>query len=357
MKHLVWTRIGWAIGSLWLGGLATTAAIAQDVPAYSSEVVPFMSKPFSGEYPTAGVYDHDPKGTGEQRQMTSWGSVTWGKSGHDGWDWPMKVGTEVFAVADGEVFDAGTKTIRCKSGMEEATFVRVQHEAPNGETFIVGYLHLSEARVETGAEVKRGQTVGLSGNSGCSSGPHLHLAVEHVTDRERMKGKKIDPYGWEASDPDPRYVEKGHRSAWLWLPGEAPMVYKSLALNRDAEGKGLVITRMVGMGWQDDRFPNNEWVELAVGEEHGKNAIRLEGARLQNRAGDSMTFPKGASVRKGQPVRIYTGEGAANAQTFFWGRGEGIWQDDADCAQVIGPDGEVKASHYWGRKKEALCAP
>ena len=114
---------------------------------------------------------------------------------------------------------------------------------------------------------------------------------------------------------------------------------------------------MVGMGWQDTRYPNNEWVELAVADDHSKDVIRLEGARLTNLNGDAYAFPKGASVRKGEPLRIYTGEGTSNDRTHFWGRDSGVWQDAADCARIVGPDGEVKASHVWGRKKEDLCAP
>lgn len=41
------------------------------------------------------------------------------------------------------------------------------------------YAHLSEFHVEKGDLVKRGQLIGSMGSSGNSSGPHLHLTVQH----------------------------------------------------------------------------------------------------------------------------------------------------------------------------------
>ena len=332
------------------------AALADDA-THSCEVVPFFSKPFEGEFPTTGVYDHDPFETGEHRQLTSWDTVTYGKNGHDGWDWGMKRGTELFAVADGVVFEAGTKKVTCGDGKgpRDATFARIRHDAPNGEIYIVGYLHLSEVLIEDGQKIARGQLIGRSGNSGCTSGPHLHFAVEHVTDREKMKGEKIDPYGWESDRPDPRFVAKDMRSVWLWKEGEAPLVYKAIGANKDAKGKGVVITRMSGFSWRDDRYPNGEWIEVALAEGNPKDKLTLSGVQIRNNAGDTYTFPKGFTLRAGEPVRVFSGEGTDTDRALFWGRSAGAWDDAADCAHLVSPKGEVVSTHHWGRIKEDLC--
>ena len=334
--------------------LMVALASAQD---YTAEVSPFMSKPFEGEYATSGVFDHDPAGTGDQRLLTTWDTVTWGKSGHDGWDWPMKVGTPILSVADGEVFDAGTKTIGCKGmGKQTATFARVTHIAPSGETYIVGYLHLSKVSVKPGDTVTRGQELGLSGSTGCSSGPHLHLAVEHITNLKKMKGQKIDPYGWQSDRPDPRFVGKGHRSAWLWRDGEAPLVFKTMGGSKEPSGKGPMISMMSGTAWRDNLYPNQEWVEIALGAQTPSEERVLAGMTLGNSSGISYTFAEGFTLRKGRPVRVYSGKGEDTETTLFWGQAAGVWDDATDCAHLSSPEGTVADSQHWGRKKEGLCS-
>ena len=48
------------------------------------------------------------------------------------------------------------------------------------------YFHLSEPTVKVGDEVKRGQTVGLTGMTGRATGPHLHLSLS-------VMGQLVDP--------------------------------------------------------------------------------------------------------------------------------------------------------------------
>jgi murein DD-endopeptidase MepM/ murein hydrolase activator NlpD len=47
-------------------------------------------------------------------------------------------------------------------------------------------MHLSEFKVKEGGRVKRGQEIGLSGDTGRATGPHLHVAV-------RWQGVYLDP--------------------------------------------------------------------------------------------------------------------------------------------------------------------
>ena len=48
------------------------------------------------------------------------------------------------------------------------------------------YCHLSEIYVEKGAVIRQGETVGLVGSTGMSTGPHLHFEV-------RINGVRVDP--------------------------------------------------------------------------------------------------------------------------------------------------------------------
>ncbi len=88
---------------------------------------------------------------------------------HAGIDFGAAIGSVVRAVADGKVEIAGPV-----SGF--GNHVRLQHKG-----FETSYSHLSEINVAVGAAVTEGQTIGLSGNTGLSTGPHLHF--EYYVDR------------------------------------------------------------------------------------------------------------------------------------------------------------------------------
>ena len=104
-----------------------------------------------------------------------------GKYSHTGLnaiDFDMKVGTKVCASRPGTVIavkedsDTGCKTAKCKA---HANYVLIYHE----DGTFASYVHLKKdgAAVETGEQVRAGQVIGLSGNTGWSSGPHLHFEV------------------------------------------------------------------------------------------------------------------------------------------------------------------------------------
>jgi murein DD-endopeptidase MepM/ murein hydrolase activator NlpD len=90
---------------------------------------------------------------------------------HAGIDFGAPVGSSVRVVADGKVEIAGPV-----SGF--GNHVRVQHKG-----FETSYSHLSEipASITPGATVTQGQVIALSGNTGLSTGPHLHF--EYYLDR------------------------------------------------------------------------------------------------------------------------------------------------------------------------------
>lgn len=85
---------------------------------------------------------------------------------HNAIDFMVREGTPVLATADGDVTQA--ETIE-----NYGVVVRIQH-LNHIETF---YAHLSKIAVKVGQRVKLGQTIAYSGNSGVSTGPHLHYEV------------------------------------------------------------------------------------------------------------------------------------------------------------------------------------
>lgn len=87
---------------------------------------------------------------------------------HHGQDFSAPYGTEVFATGAGKVISAGYNT----SGF--GNFVKIDH----GYGYQTIYGHLSKIKVSEGDNVKRGDLLGLTGNSGTSSGPHLHYQID-----------------------------------------------------------------------------------------------------------------------------------------------------------------------------------
>lgn len=94
---------------------------------------------------------------------------------HEGLDIAGRRGSKVKAPADGIVVFAGPN-----GGLGRT--VRIAHDF--GFTTVYG--HLDKISVQPGDEVQRGQEVGLLGNSGRSTGPHLHYEVH-------LEGRAVDP--------------------------------------------------------------------------------------------------------------------------------------------------------------------
>ncbi len=94
-------------------------------------------------------------------------------------DIAMPVGTDVFAARGGMVFDVSADNF--KSGLDPvrdgpaANVVQVMHD--DGTYAVYAHLNWNSIRVRPGDRVIRGQYIADSGNTGFSSGPHLHFVV------------------------------------------------------------------------------------------------------------------------------------------------------------------------------------
>jgi murein DD-endopeptidase MepM/ murein hydrolase activator NlpD len=97
------------------------------------------------------------------------GRKTQGLHGYNGVDYGMPIGTQIFASA------AGTVLISKSTGYNGGYggYVVIKHN--NGTQTL--YSHLSNTTVSVGQTVTQGQLIGYSGNTGKSTGPHLHFEV------------------------------------------------------------------------------------------------------------------------------------------------------------------------------------
>ena len=99
-----------------------------------------------------------------------------------------KIGYDVYAMDGGLVVKADVKTNKCSTGScynynykHYGKFVLLKHKCSNGRVYYSVYGHLSKVLVKAGNIVKKGDVIALSGNTGHSTGPHLHVGLSYKT--------------------------------------------------------------------------------------------------------------------------------------------------------------------------------
>ncbi|VFP79833.1 murein DD-endopeptidase MepM [Candidatus Erwinia haradaeae] len=113
---------------------------------------------------------------------------------HKGVDFAVPVGTPVLSIGNGQV-------ILSKYSETAGNYVAIRH----GRQYMTRYMHLQTLLVKKGQKVKRGEYIALSGNTGRSTGPHIHFeiwinnqAVNPLTARlpstERLTGPALRTY-------------------------------------------------------------------------------------------------------------------------------------------------------------------
>jgi murein DD-endopeptidase MepM/ murein hydrolase activator NlpD len=91
---------------------------------------------------------------------------------HAGLDIPLITGTPILALADGTV-------IRAQATPAGATTAGIWVGLEHASGLVSRYMHMSRLDVSLGQRVRKGQQIGLSGNTGVTStGPHLHLDLK-----------------------------------------------------------------------------------------------------------------------------------------------------------------------------------
>jgi murein DD-endopeptidase MepM/ murein hydrolase activator NlpD len=104
---------------------------------------------------------------------------------HDGVDLAAPVGTPVYAAGDGTVLGA-----EAKGGY--GNWIEIEH--PGKLATIYGHLSAFAPGIVAGAHVKQGDLIGYTGNTGRSTGPHLHFEI-------RVNGRPANPIGNAALKP------------------------------------------------------------------------------------------------------------------------------------------------------------
>lgn len=147
-------------------------------------------------------------------------------SGHPGIDFSTFVyrqpTTPVFAAADGIIAAVGTH------GASGALYVKINHTVQNVGVYQTIYWHLHpdeyfEAMLgREGEAISAGARIGTMGNTGYSTGHHLHFEVrmDFNNDGSFSGSEVVDPFGWTPSaefPEDPWFQRSGIASNYLWL--------------------------------------------------------------------------------------------------------------------------------------------
>ena len=162
---------------------------------------------------------------------------------HAGIDFGAPIGSPVRASADGKIEIAGPV-----SGF--GNHIRIQHDG-----FETSYSHLSEIpdSIKPGVEVKQGDIIALSGNTGLSTGPHLHF--EFYLNREA-----VDPLPHMGSEVQATAPTRG--LAMPTSPSFTPAGGPSVGRDRDGD-RGLPGDQVLYR--RRDRGPNEVIRDYAGG--------------------------------------------------------------------------------------------
>ena len=181
-----------------------------DVPSVEYRYVYLPGDPAAE--PEPGVMYRVPYSVGTAHQITQTYPVSDTHRTRDSMyavDFAMPVGTDVVAARGGVVFDVASTNF--KGGPDEdeyaelANLVRILHD--DGTFAVYAHLNWNSIRVRPGDRVAAGEYIADSGNTGFSSGPHLHFAVQ------RNLGMRVEslPVVFRGADSQPVRPETGER--------------------------------------------------------------------------------------------------------------------------------------------------
>jgi|GEM_PF-39586 len=144
--------------------------VALDKSAYQGKLAGLFNWPFAGWYRISQFFGNTSYASGG----------AYNGRGHSGVDFATPMGTPILAVMDGVVTaadDTGKHGARINGVYRQCVsygkWIVVDHE--NGLSTRIN--HLSLIKVTDGQRVRRGQIIGYSGNTGISTGPHLHISA------------------------------------------------------------------------------------------------------------------------------------------------------------------------------------
>lgn len=167
-----------------------------------------------------------------------------GMKGHNGFDFSCPIGTPVYATHDGVIQFAG---------VDSSESLTVGIDSTDGKIRTL-YCHLSDIKVKYGQNVKRGELIALSGNTGkYTTGPHLHLGV-------RPLPAQMDN-GYNGADDPMKYFDGTYPNSQV---GKAPQHFIDFqkALEQFQTAEGIKPFELVGPATRKalNKYTKNKYV-------------------------------------------------------------------------------------------------
>ncbi|MEV7543029.1 M23 family metallopeptidase [Streptomyces sp. NPDC089915] len=167
-----------ALGATLALGAGTTAAFADEAPSNLSATAELTAVQAQAQAQAKAAQAAAAKAVLWEKPVESYTlSATFGKGGsmwahkHSGQDFAVPVGTPVHAASAGTVVKAGPNG--GGDGPAYGNAIVIKH----ADNTYSQYAHLSKILVKIGQKVSLDQKIALSGNTGNSSGPHLHFEI------------------------------------------------------------------------------------------------------------------------------------------------------------------------------------
>jgi len=221
--------------------LMTCQALFLPVSAYANGGIK-LHPPFEGTYRVTSYFDHDaPNYTdnnyiwiynGEQRPANSQNDTPpstgepYPYDGHDGWDWSMVTGTDILAVAAGNVVVA-------EWGNWGGGYGRTIVISHNNGYYTV-YSHLDQLLINLGDPVTAGQHIADSGATPTGTPAHLHFGVRQGGYINTTYA--VDPFGWRGYGRDPLFDFNDKVSICLWRSHDDDPISCADTVVEDAAG-------------------------------------------------------------------------------------------------------------------------
>ena len=113
----------------------------------------------------------------------------YGMKGHNGLDFRASIGTPVFAAHDGEI----------KTKVDDTGYGK--HAIVANKEFVTCYAHLERFAAVPQSKVQAGDLIGFTGNTGNSTGPHLHFGVRELDMEGNIRDYDNGYWGWKNPIP------------------------------------------------------------------------------------------------------------------------------------------------------------